>query len=341
MRLFNYSLTNSTTNFFLRVANRMFTFCCVITMSLVIAGITPANIAYAEGNVTLAVEVTPVVTPYHMPVEYRVIAEGPSSLELQLDRLPSSLSGLEIEYLGQSIDELRSGRYRITQRYLIDPMKIATYQLPPATVKWGDSQSMRLPGVLFKARDLTEEEREHLSTMAPVIEPDTLVPERSTTWMWVSGIVALVLLVAMFYGLYSRRNIPEIIRPTLPAWEIALHRLEDLNQRQLPASGRYEQYYVDLSAILRYYIEDRFQVQAPELTTQEFLEIAGKNNILDIDYHDKIANFLKQSDRVKFARHQPSTEEMALNFEVVESYIKSTIPKETSEEKPDEQEAVT
>ena len=332
MRILNYSFAERTTKCAMRFSCRMLLFCCILVM--LNGGIATAD-DREEANVSLIAEVIPVVTPYHMPVEYRVIAEGPSTLELQLERLPSTLSGLEIEFLGESIDEFRLGRYRITQRYLIDPMSTATYQLPPALVQWGDSQSLQIPGVLFKARALTEEERERLSTMAPIIEPDTLVPERSTIWMWISGIALLAFLAVLYYWLRSRRKVPEVIKPVLPAWEVALHRLRDLHQRQLPASGRYEQYYVDLSAILRYYVEDRFYVQAPELTTQEFLEIAGKNNILDIDYHDKIANFLKQSDRVKFARHQPSPEEMTLNFEVVESYIKSTIPKEI----PEEQEA--
>lgn len=144
MRILNYSFAERTTKCAMRFSCRMLLFCCILVM--LNGGITAAYSENEEANVSLIAEVIPVVTPYHMPVEYRVIAEGPSTLELQLERLPSTLSGLEIEFLGQSIDELRLGRYRITQRYLIDPMSTATYQLPSALVQWGDSQSLQIPG---------------------------------------------------------------------------------------------------------------------------------------------------------------------------------------------------
>jgi hypothetical protein len=92
-----------------------------------------------------------------------------------------------------------------------------------------------------------------------------------------------------------------------------------------------EPYYVDLSMILRYYIEDRFGIRAPELTTPEFMDIATESGLLDESQQTFLAAFLRHCDRVKFARHEPGVKEMEERLSEVERFVKDTIPKPTEE----------
>ena len=63
-------------------------------------------------------------------------------------------------------------------------------------------------------------------------------------------------------------------------------------------------YYTELTDIVRIYIEDRFNVNAVEMTTEEILDgmkrtDAGKASI------DKLSHTLMLADLVKFAKEQP------------------------------------
>ena len=56
------------------------------------------------------------------------------------------------------------------------------------------------------------------------------------------------------------------------AYEIARARLDLLLLAATPRSEEeIEAFFVEISAIIRRYLEDRFELRAPELTTEEFL----------------------------------------------------------------------
>src|SRR5207253_620970 len=70
--------------------------------------------------------------------------------------------------------------------------------------------------------------------------------------------------------------------------------------------GKFEEYYVQLSAIVRRYLEDGFHVRAPEMTTEEFLAAATSDGRLIATHRRLLGEFLSQADLVKFARHLPT-----------------------------------
>ncbi|MFH1645234.1 MAG: hypothetical protein ABIB11_02330, partial [Candidatus Omnitrophota bacterium] len=57
----------------------------------------------------------------------------------------------------------------------------------------------------------------------------------------------------------------------VPAHIIAYKELEALRNKQLLAKGLIKQFYFELSSIVRRYLEKRFSLRAPEMTTEEFL----------------------------------------------------------------------
>jgi hypothetical protein len=56
---------------------------------------------------------------------------------------------------------------------------------------------------------------------------------------------------------------------------------------------------------VRRFLEDRFGLHAPELTTDEFLEVAAGSPDLTAADRRFLRDFLTNADRVKFARHVP------------------------------------
>ena len=98
-------------------------------------------------------------------------------------------------------------------------------------------------------------------------------------------------------------------RARLTPFDRAVARLERLARRGLPTADAADAWYVELSDIVRRYIEERFALRAPELTTEEFLVVAGRSAELTAAHRELLSAFLATCDRVKFARYSPGEEE--------------------------------
>ena len=119
---------------------------------------------------------------------------------------------------------------------------------------------------------------------------------------------ALTLAAALAVTLWALRRrrggVPPA--PPRPAHELAAAALDELRRRRLPDAGAWEAYYVALSAIVRGYLEHRFGLRAPEMTTEEFLQATARGGALERAHRGLLGEFLGESDLVKFARHVPS-----------------------------------
>ena len=92
--------------------------------------------------------------------------------------------------------------------------------------------------------------------------------------------------------------------------ERAMLELDRLLQKGLPGRGRYKDFYVELTMVVRRYIQRRHSVRAPNLTTDEFLRAAAENPAFTREALEGLRHFLESSDMVKFAGVE-ATPEMA------------------------------
>jgi hypothetical protein len=139
------------------------------------------------------------------------------------------------------------------------------------------------------------------------------------------------LLVAFVLGwrwLRARRRRATIAAPPRPAHEIAAEALRTLRARHLPEHGEWKEFYTALSGIVRRYLEDRFHVRAPEMTTEEFLAETARGGALERTHRGLLAEFLADSDLVKFARHVPTLGDSERAFSAAERFVDETAARE-------------
>lgn len=105
--------------------------------------------------------------------------------------------------------------------------------------------------------------------------------------------------------------------------ELALAELELLKKQMLIQKGFFEEFYVRLTQIVRTYIERKFNVKAPEQTTQEFLEEVLSKKIFHQSLSAHLEEFLKFADLVKFAKLNPLPNECVQAQEAVYSFIET------------------
>ena len=282
----------------------------------------------ADSPVTATVTLDPPVIPFHHQSILTLEIECPSDVEVKLPDFSKVIGGLDLTgFPIQTTKALENNRKRVTSVCTLEAIMVGDYPIAPLTFTWGENESLTIPSPALQVRDLTDLERSQAEQFAENAPPPTI---REEWWRaygpWVAALTGLALIAIAGVLWWKRGKRPVFVAPPTP-WAIAYERLRELDQQHLPSSGAYDRYFVQLSDILRRYIEDRLHLRAPEQTTQEFLTDASKSGVLNESQQAMLAGFLRHCDRVKFARHVPSTEEMERHFTNVLEFIDQTVPK--------------
>lgn len=147
---------------------------------------------------------------------------------------------------------------------------------------------------------------EPVETLAPLIA-QPLGPPYWLGWALVLGLVAAGALGVGVWLLRSRRRRParEPPRTVVAAHERALRELDLLAEADLVKAGEAKQFYSRLSAILREYLEARFEVPAMEQTTW-MIGRALQSPDVEKEWREEFTRLLGMCDLVKFAEQSRS-----------------------------------
>jgi hypothetical protein len=302
-------------------------------MNALVAAVCLFAAAVESPEVHVRVALDPPSLPFHKQAVFTIEIDAPEGLEVDVGEMVGRFGGLNA-VPGESASVIKNGRRYSTITYVIDPIRPGDYAVEPVTATWGDNGKATVPSPGVHVRDLTPEEVAQISTFEPNAGPIVLKPPFWQRWLfWVALLVLLVAAAAGTVQFWRRRG-RRVVAPQAPAWETAYARLRELDQRRLPESGQWEPYYVDLTSILRDYIEDRFSLHAPERTTQEFLSEAAGSGCLTENQQRMLALFLRHCDRVKFARYEPTLAEMERSFSAVLDFVDETVPQPVQEAAP-------
>src|SRR5262245_7069389 len=123
-------------------------------------------------------------------------------------------------------------------------------------------------------------------------------------WLWVAiAIVFIAVVVWLIWWLHHRKKVPPAsVRIPLTPYDLAVQSLRRLLDEQWIERGLVDEFYTRLSDIVRHYLEGRFQLHAPERTTEEFLYEVARDNTLTQEHKNLLGTFLQECDLVKFAR---------------------------------------
>ena len=128
--------------------------------------------------------------------------------------------------------------------------------------------------------------------------------------------LALALVAALVLCVWwTIKKIREMVRVhRMSPIERAYYELDRLLKKGLSGRGLYKDFYVELTMVVRRYVERKYGVKAPNMTTQEFLgELARRADdatVAQIGGSVALKEFLESADLVKFAGVE-ATPEMA------------------------------
>lgn len=146
-------------------------------------------------------------------------------------------------------------------------------------------------------------------------------------WLWVViPLVIILLAIGVFIYLKKRpkkKVVIQIAKPIIPAHVIALNKLKALKEEKLWQQEQTKQYYIELSDVLREYLENRYAIKTHEKTTDEIF--AGLRHISITDeYRNMLRQILVLADLAKFAKEKPLPAENEQSMENATFFVLKT-----------------
>ncbi|MDO5580976.1 MAG: hypothetical protein Q4G69_07555 [Planctomycetia bacterium] len=287
-------------------------------------------------------EIDAIITPISPRISdillLTIIGKQSADYTLEKTVLPEIYGNFEVmdsEYSSGSIkDNIQNSVFRFKLR----PQKSGECVLPPIPVKLkknGSDQTRTLIIPAGKIRVFSDYENTE-ATLDKINGPFGILKDRTRLFLF--GAIGLAFTMGILIFLLRRRKESEIAIKTkvLTPSEKAIEDLELLMKTKI-----YERdvrtFYIKITGIVRWFIEEISGIRAPEQTTEEFLhELSGQQKrSLHFDESARIhlKDFLEFSDLVKFAKFQPTTDDIFRGYKSARAVVDP--PRSSTSEEPE------
>ena len=222
--------------------------------------------------------------------------------------------------------ELDNNTIKIYKRFTLTSFDEKLYPIPGMAVK--------VDGKHYKANQLA---LKVIPIDVDTIHPDKFYPPKSVQdnpFLWAEwscifllSIILLLLMGCIFYlYLRLRENKPIItsirtVKKILPH-QRALSAIKKIKAEHLERSEDQKTYYTQLTDTLRQYIDERFGVNAREMTSSEIIERLQQTS--DKKMIDELNELFNTADLVKFAKYSTLINENDLNLVNAINFIDQT-----------------
>jgi pimeloyl-ACP methyl ester carboxylesterase len=152
------------------------------------------------------------------------------------------------------------------------------------------------------------------------LKPRWIPPSFASVLAWTSGVLAAAAALFALWKLAARLRRKQALRRMSPR-ERALNELAELISRDLVARNMMKEFFLELTMIVRRYIERRHGIRAPEQTTEEFLLAVRDDPRFPPETARRLRDFLQAADLVKFAAHRPDAEAPNRAAETARLYV--------------------
>ncbi len=226
----------------------------------------------------------------------------------------------------EPLPKIGEDREEIRQVYTLEPTRTGDLFIWPIAVQFTDTRPdgdgkthiVETEGLTVRIAKVSGEEAPSLDELQSAAAPMPISGPLSA-WVWItSGVVlAGIAVAAVWFALHKRKKEEEI--PLGPG-QLAYLELQRLIEQNL-AETDVKLFYVELTGIVRRYIERTTGIRAPEQTTEEFLREISETETFDRQVGRRLRHFLESADLVKFAAYSPRKEDIEEAFYKAKVFI--------------------
>jgi len=252
---------------------------------------------------------------------------APRGVEVAMPALTDRTQGFILNGAFEDPAELSGDTVRRRLHARLTPLPVREYRLAPIAVVVRDTRTDPPTDSWFPTRAIV------LEHLAPIdgdpgvdihvdLKPVWVYPPFKTVALWfVLALAGAVLLVVLLRLARRVHRHVQILR--LSPRERALRELAILLARDLVGQKLIKDFYVELTMVVRRYIERAHGIRAPEQTTEEFLAAIGADPRFAPAVIGRLKAFLEAADLVKFAGREATSGEIHQATETARAYIES------------------
>jgi len=246
-------------------------------------------------------------------ITYTVIIEHEKTVNVILPSLGENLGGFEIR--DYTVYDPVKEKDRIIDRvdYIISTFETGEFEIPPVEVRYTippdtEEHTLKTESIKITVESLKPSEEGDIRDIKSPWEIE--YDWRLLLFYGLAGLFVVLLVIGTLIYLRKKRKgetiIPRKRQPKRPPHEIAYEELQRLEESDFLKKGKIKIYYSEIADIIRKYTENRFQIEAMELTTCQLLD--ALENIQEENLIELYRKLLELCDLVKFAKFFPEPE---------------------------------
>ena len=231
----------------------------------------------------------------------------------------------------------RKQLYNVRGSIVLAPFEEGTYHLPAIPVLRGtdtllfegldmEVKTMPVDTATFQIHDIKGQMRYPLTFKE-------VLPWLGAFWLLAAIVIAAVCVVQL-----RRRRAAGADKPKDTAFIVALREMDKWRGDKFWAPDKQKAFYSGITDALKTYIEDRFGVDAPEMTTAELFDALKGAEDLPAELREDLRGVFECADFVKFAKHTASDEDNARALPTAVRFVTSTYQTVLEEEPKQEHE---
>jgi hypothetical protein len=274
-------------------------------------------------------------------VDYSVTISQPAGISLLIPSYTDTLhNGLEI--LSQSeIDSSysESGELVLKKTYTITSFDTGYYQIPPFYTEYQTKQGKKAfysDYVPLRVNRVDIAPPDSSDVIFDITGPGKVGYGAEEILPWVFLVLVAIVAGWLIYRYLPRKKEKKEERgppiPDEPVHIIVFRELDKLEKKGLWQAGKIKEFYSELTDILRYYLEIRYGIPAPEMTTEEIITGLTRKDIGD-DQILRLKKILQNADLSKFAKYRHGREINSIAIPEGREFVKATYIRENLTEK--------
>lgn len=265
-------------------------------------------------------------------VNAQVIVDGNADGQLSFDTEDVEHLGIELHHAGEAKrTDIGNNRTQIDQTYYVQAFDSGAYTLPPVRFVIG-TDTLASDSLALKVVPVDVSQLEDINPDSDVIDVDRkwydFLPDFIVDY-WVWWLVAILIIAAGICAalILTRKVEVKIMRkPPVPAYRVALRKLEKLRESKLWESGQEKEYYTRLVDILREYLHRQFGINAMEMTSTQIMNAVTNNSHAYIS-KENMRQIISVADYVKFAQARPLPDDNVSALRSAVKFVEDTRPR--------------
>ena len=280
-----------------------------------------------RGPVTVEVTIVPAKVRLSDEPVLTLTVTAQANVRVDMPPFGESLGDFIIRDFHEPLPKTSDGKQVLQQIYTLEPTTAGSVSINPMTVRFvddrtdgdGEEHEVQTEALLVEVLTMVASTAPSLDNLRPVTDPYDL-PSSSRFSTVGAIVVCLVLLAVTGLILWRKKHRKDIASPKLTPQQLARQELNDLLGSHLSDSN-VKEFFVQLTAVVRRYIERTTGINAPDQTTEEFLHEVNQQKLFGNDDNTRLGAFLASADLVKFAGYHPNTDSIGESIHRAEQFI--------------------